>query len=380
VWRSCPKPHIKSLHLSEKVEEIKKTYIRQEILNSLILRFLVYPIILFISILFLPYVSYYFILTELVYIIVILSFYTIFLKFKELKYENLYYIILTLDIIFVGRLFQEYALIYFLLPILGYLNSSHRHTIYTSSLASLQLLYYSFINENLSNLDVYIFLFFTLVLSFKNYHIKNTIFKVKNLIIEKIITKAHYKLLAKEGFNEVDNWHLDITHIPSELLGADFVAYKKSNKNAKDIMVTIGDVTSHGLDVSPVAYACLSIFHGIYTDDVTLILNDIDRIVKKLGNKLGGTTLCVVLKLKPDGKVIFNGSLNTAISLVKTKEIVDIYHDGHILGKNNSVLDFKEKELKLKPGESLVLATDGFAENDYSDDMTQLIITYKPTN
>jgi hypothetical protein len=235
----------------------------------------------------------------------------------------------------------------------------------------------SIVLHHFNSISYFVYLFFGgILLSVKNYIRDESLKNVRDLIIKKIVTKAHLKLLSSNGEHIEGNWSIisEITH--SEMLGADFVSIKNNHNGS--INVVIGDVTSHGLDVSPIAYACLSIFHAVQTDNPQIILADMHKLVNKLGKKLSNGFLAIVFKLHPDGRIDYNGTLATPLELYVNNTITELKTEGFIIGKNdnNTPNVFDNKYIILKENESLSIKTDGNYNLSSNDDCSSLLIKY----
>lgn len=404
--KSYPQTPIESLPLTEQIKEIHKNASIREITFSIkfriILASFIYSLYLILSI----YIQ------DIQIIIIFLSFMVlayISILFSIIKNRNILsneigYIIPTLDTfavficLWIGSSFfniytylDSINIILILIIILTSLQSNYAQTLYSSIIVSLfSLIYFTYcdpkrtiksinpVNLILVHFDtisysIY-FLFGGIILSVKNYIRDYSIQNVRDLVIKKIVTKAHLKLLSSNGEHIEGNWSINSEIIHSEMLGADFISIK-NNPNGT-INVVIGDVTSHGLDVSPIAYACLSIFQGVQTDNPQVILTDMHKLVNKLGRKLSNGFLAVVFKLYPDGQIEYNGTLATPLIVTKSGKTINLLTKGFIVGKTNSPDTYKNKKIKLKKEDSVCINTDGYYNKTSADDVSMLQIKY----
>ena len=403
---SYPQANIESLQLTEQIKQIRLNASIREIRFSIIFR------ILFSSLVYLLYLYLFLILNQYLYILIFsiiiitynIIFYNIF-KSKELYQKNIGYYLSVIDIIFVYislwlgcGFFQKYVYLDSVNIILIYviiqtsLQGSYYQTLFSSVLVSIfSFLFFSYYQPKSNTINTpeiiifnffdifsysFYFLFAGIILSLKNFIRDESLKNVRDLIIKKIVTKAHLKLLSSNGVHIEGNWsiHSEIFH--SEMLGADFISIKNNDNGS--INVVIGDVTSHGLDVSPIAYACLSIFHAVQTDDPQTILIDMHKLVNKLGKKLSNGFLAIVFRLQPNGRIDYNGNLATPLECERNGRIIELQTEGFIIGKNNmnNPSAFKNKRIKLNQSNSLSIKTDGFYNTSSGDDISSLSIKY----
>jgi hypothetical protein len=327
-------------------------------------------------------------------------------KSKEIFYNNIGYYLSIIDIFFVFLslwlgcgFFNKYKYLDSINIILIYviiqtsLQGNYYQTLFSSFLVSFfSFIFFSYYQPktnftyntpysilfdffNVLSYSFY-FLFAGIILGIKNYIRDESIKNVRDLIIKKIVTKAHLKLLSSNGEHIEGNWSIssEITH--SEMLGADFISIKNNSNGT--INVVIGDVTSHGLDVSPIAYACLSIFHAVQTDDPQIILTDMHKLVNKLGKKLSSGFLAIVFRLHPSGRIDYNGTLATPLEVIKSDKVINLNTEGFIIGKNdfNTPNFYKNKRVLLKKNNTLAIKTDGYYNKSFKDDISILGIKY----
>jgi len=403
---SYPQTNIESQQLTEQIKQIRINASIREIRFSIIFR------ILFTLIVYLLYVNLFLHLKEYVYLLlfsgVVISYVIIYSNIflsKELYDKNIGYALSIIDILYVFislwlgcGFFNKYVYLDSINIILIYviiqtsLQGSYLQTLFSSLLVStFSILFFSYFHpkmNTLNNAEVVVFhafdtlsyaiyfLFAGIILSIKNYIRDESLKNVRDLIIKKIVTKAHLKLLSSNGEHLEGNWSIssEITH--SEMLGADFISIRNNSNGT--INVVIGDVTSHGLDVSPIAYACLSIFHAVQTDDPQIILTDMHKLVNKLGKKLSNGFLAMVFRLHPNGRIDYNGTLATPLECSRNNTIVELDTDGFIIGKNNINVPnvFKNKRVVLKNSNTLSIKTDGYYNPSSNDDTSFLLIKY----
>lgn len=403
---SYPQTNIESLQLTEQIKQIRLNASIREIRFSIIFR------IIFTSLIYILYLYLFLFLNQYFYIFVFsiivitynIIFYNIF-NSKWIHHKGVGYYLSILDIVFVFislwlgcGFFQKYIYLDSINIILIYviiqtsLQGNHYQTLFSSILVSIfSFLFFSYYQPKSNSINTpevivlnffdifsysFYYLFAGIILSIKNYIRDESLKNVRDLIIKKIVTKAHLKLLSSNGVHLEGNWsiHSEIFH--SEMLGADFISIKNNDNGS--INVVIGDVTSHGLDVSPIAYACLSIFHAVQTDDPQIILTDMHKLVNKLGKKLSNGFLAIVFRLQPNGRIDYNGTLATPLECQKNDTTIELQTEGFIIGKNNlnNPSAFKNKRIKLNQNNSISIKTDGFYNTSSGDDISSLSIKY----
>lgn len=404
---SYPQTNIESQPLTEQIKQIRSNAsireIRFSILFRIIFTILIYLLYLFLFLILQEYINL-FILSFTV-ILYITIFYNIF-NSENIYSKDIGYFLSIIDVIFVFfslwtgcNFFNKYGYLDSINIILVYiiiqtsLQGNYTQTLFSSILVSFfSFLFFIYfqpkISSGFNNANLIIihqfdivcysiyFLFGGIILTIKNYIRDESLKNVRDLIIKKIVTKAHLKLLSSNGEHIEGNWSIESEISHSEMLGADFISIK-NNPNGT-INVVIGDVTSHGLDVSPIAYACLSVFHAVQTDDPQIILTDMHKLVNKLGKKLSNGFLAMVFRLHPNGRIDYNGTLATPLECNRYQLITELDTDGFIIGKNNANAPnvFKNKRVILKKDNSISIKTDGYYNPLSNDDTSFLLIKY----
>lgn len=389
---------MKHLHESSKRKEI-----------NLSIKFRIIPIIGILFIVgIIDFLSSLYAINYTIYLLLVFYSITLFYLYKiKIKSHMTFwgYILPTFDVVIASvfmidnitndHVMMSAYIIYAVSIALTSLQAHWRYTIYSGILCILSFIYivaYFNINNikngiNLNN-GVYDFILInfyyvvlTSVLSIKNFVRDRSFDEARNIAFEKYVTGAHLALLPTNGVHEFRNWEIRTMINHSEIIGADFIGIKEE-ENDKSIIVAIGDVISHGMDISPIAYACLSVFHGSYSVSPTNILKDINRVTKKIGKKNGGETLVLVLRLQDNGEIVYNGMIGTDMIFIpgedsaETSKALDT--NGFILGKNDADPSFfKDKHIKLLNKDKIILYTDGLDDHQLSDDFSQVIITYK---
>lgn len=229
------------------------------------------------------------------------------------------------------------------------------------------------------------YLFVGLLLSRKTIEIDAVDEDIKNIWIPKIVGGAYQDVIQADGFFENNHYSIfSVTQMPEKFVGSDFYRVESTG----DILaVVVGDVTSHGLNVSQGALMALSAFMASDHKDPFKVLHRINKVLFPVKREHGGETLAISMLLKPDGEIIYNGILDkiTILRYSKAKELKDkgidlvnedVITEGFILGKEHSIKIPKNKSMQLNPGDNLVILTDGAANGDIDDDRTSVIITY----
>ena len=409
---SYPQTSIESQPLTEQIKEIHKNASLREIRFSVIFR-IVFSILIYILYLIL---GIYIVEVQILnlYLTFILSIYFCILIniyiYKNIMGNFIGYLMPSIDTLFIftclwisSDFHNKFMYLHSINIILMYiiiqtsLQGNYKQTLYSGVLVSIFSYMYFIIFDpmyytrklnatniiltqfDILNYSLY-YLFGGIILAIKNYIRDSSIKNVRDLIIKKIVTKAHLKLLSSNGEHIENNWSIKSEIIHSEMLGADFISIKQSPDGV--VNVSIGDVTSHGLDVSPIAYACLSIFHGVQTDNPQIILTDMHKLVNKLGKKLSSGFLAMVFRLHPNGRIDYNGTLATPLEINKQGKIISLSTEGFIIGKNeyNAPNVYKNKRIVMKKDDTLSIKTDGYYNLSVKDDISILEIKYLGKN
>lgn len=227
------------------------------------------------------------------------------------------------------------------------------------------------------------YIFIGLLLCRKSIEISSTDEDIKNIWIPKIVGGAYQDVMSIDNFYENDHYSVfSVTQMPEKFVGSDFY---RIDSYGDMVSIVIGDITSHGLNVSQGALMALSAFLATDRKDPGLILHRINNVLFPVKREHGGETLAMAFLLKPDGEVIYNGILDriTILRHSKDKDKQSILEfqktvatEGFILGKDKEVKIPNNKNIKLFSGDNLVILTDGAANNDVDDDRTSVIITY----
>lgn len=197
---------------------------------------------------------------------------------------------------------------------------------------------------------------------------------ITHIWIPKIVGGAYKDLLKEDGFLETPAYSvMSITQFPDKYVGADYV---KTKMIGEDLVLLVGDVVSHGINVSQGAALCMAAFSAIHTRNPRRVLQAINSVLLEISKEHGGETLALCLRLSKDGEVVYNGILDR-IQIVHMDATVDtVETTGKLLGKDEHYVPPPNLSLKLKPGEHLVILTDGAANADATDDQTSIVISY----
>lgn len=321
------------------------------------------------------------------------------------------YIIPTLEILIINFLIaianpiQSKYLIYFgaenllyaIIIALSSLQGNKFHSIYTAAITAVShftlswIAYDNFKKEfaNAGVLFIYInyveFFWFSFyyiiigaILSKKAVEFDALNYDIEHLWIPKIIGGAYKDIMQPDGNYENEHYSIfSVTQMPEKYVGSDF--FRIETMDNGDIAMIVGDITSHGLNVSQGALMALSVFISSESKNPRLVLNRINKVLYHVKKEHGGETLAIALILKPDGTVIYNGILDK-IFVMRAKQNaaqIALETEGKLLGKNPDYDDIPEnKEIKLDSGDNLVILTDGASNADMSDDRTSVIISY----
>lgn len=211
------------------------------------------------------------------------------------------------------------------------------------------------------------------VLSYKAKEIDALDQDMRNIWIPRIISGAYSNLFDGNSSYDFSSYRIHSKATFAEkYVGADFVKVKN---HGKDILVLIGDVVSHGINVSQGATVCMSAFNAVESRDPKKILMILNRVLLDIEKDNGGETLAICLRLRPDGTVIYNGFLDK-FSVTRNGVEVDIPTTGKLLGKDPNYEPHENGILKLNAGDYLSILTDGASNADNNDDQTTVVVTY----
>lgn len=388
---------MKRLHESSKRSEI-----------NLSIKFRIIPVVAVLFILsIVDFLSSSYTISKVIY--VLSFFYCIVLwylyKIKINHFLNIWgYILPTLDVLMTSALFltnnpeaRSYTMvsiyiIYTISIALTSLQAYWKYTIYSGIVSVIShflisIYFYSCITK--SNASIYIYdtllidfyyIILASILSIKNFVRDRSFDEARNLVLERYVTAAHMSLLPEDGSHHFQNWSIKTIVDHRDMIGADFIGIKEGHDGS--IVIVLGDVTSHGIDVSPIAHSCLSVFHGTFSTNPTNILKDMNRVAQKIGKKNGGEALAIVMQLLSDGTIIYNGMIGTEVIFVPkdggASMLRSLQTNGFILGKNETEPGFfDDKKIKLESGDKIILYTDGLDDDQLSDDFSQVVIKYK---
>lgn len=226
---------------------------------------------------------------------------------------------------------------------------------------------------------ILVFLILGMILSFGKYFLNSAIKESIALSLRFIISGAHNELMLKNGVHVFQYYTIMLhTFNSSEIIGADFTAAEETEEG---VFFIIGDITGHGLNVSPGAFASLSVFSSEIKGfkNPKNSIERIHKVLSKISSEHGGEGLVMVLFLGNNGTVIRNGTVGTKMHVVKGDSLhsFELENSGYVLGKDSTEI-LCNSSMQLDPKDILILLTDGAENTDAMDDQTRVIITYNP--
>lgn len=215
------------------------------------------------------------------------------------------------------------------------------------------------------------------VIGHKVHLVNNVESRLRDASIKMIISGTYGDLNKPNGQIDIGNYSIFSDTKPAEgsFVGADFVSYKETDEG---ISVMIGDVISHGINVSQGATVALGVYHGLETGNPSKILKAINRSLCEVDLYHGGEAFVMSFLLRPDGKVVYNGELDRITVVRNTGSLEFPNTVGPILGKDKDIIIPSNRYFKLLPGEGFTVVTDGITNQDPHDDRTMLIVSYIP--
>jgi len=198
---------------------------------------------------------------------------------------------------------------------------------------------------------------------------------IRNIWIPKVIAGAYQNMIKPDGYITHGHYSiLSLTRFPDKYIGADYVRCKAVGD---DMIVLVGDVVSHGLNVTPGASLCMNVLSVLRTRNPRRVIEGINAALLDIDKENGGETLAICLRLRPDGTVVYNGLLDKiCIVRMATGEEEKVECNGRFLGKDPGYIVPPSHTIKLNPGDNLVVLTDGAANRDRDDDQTSVVISY----
>ncbi len=196
----------------------------------------------------------------------------------------------------------------------------------------------------------------------KNYEYEKIILE-RNEVMEDELETARLlqQKLLPDRIPEISGYNSHVTYIPMDKVGGDFYDYKE---NGNIIELFIADVSGHGLPgafLSMIAKMTLeSITTRKSTTSALYIINDI--ICKStVKNNYITTFYCLIDKHTNIMRYCNAGHFPPLIYRKKSDEFIELNTKGTALGWFKS-MKLEEKEIQLKPGDRLLLYTDGITE------------------
>lgn len=200
---------------------------------------------------------------------------------------------------------------------------------------------------------------------------------IRDIWIPKILGGAYGDMTDSESVPSTETHSIfAVTQHPDKYIGAD---YFRAEKVGNKLALVVGDVVSHGLNVSQGALVCLSAFSALENKDPRRVLEAINRALIPIKQEHGGETFAMAFMFHPDGTVEYNGYLDElCIMRVSKGEVIRIEaaREGELLGKNKDHVIPQNKTLKMYDHDNLVVLTDGAKNGDEEDDKTSVIVTY----
>ncbi len=188
-----------------------------------------------------------------------------------------------------------------------------------------------------------------------------------------VASKLQRKLLP-QSFPDIEGFEFAAKYLPSLNIGGDFYDILPMNNGYWGIIFS--DVSGHGIPAALLT-TMFKVYFGTFADEIISpaeamgILND--EIANNFPEGKFVSSFYMILDEKT-GKIKYcKASQEAALLIKKNGEIEELETRGQVLGLFSSdlfpeLIDFEEKEIKLKNGEKLILYTDGIIEAKNSKD------------
>lgn len=215
--------------------------------------------------------------------------------------------------------------------------------------------------------------FFT---SFPFYLFKINQTLVTDFKINAIVAQPYHELSLVDGDIVADGYLITKITTSRDIVGADYVSFKKLNKKNGIAALVIGDTIGHGLNRSPGAIIAMAAFHSMNDFDPLKVQKSTNQVLLNIDKNYGGKTYCFSLLLKNNGLIEYSGKIED-IRIIRNKKQVAVNQAGEILGISEKLKHTKKLQLQLKVDDMLILQTDGAVYNSEEDDKTIVMITRK---
>lgn len=193
---------------------------------------------------------------------------------------------------------------------------------------------------------------------------------IRKVFLRKTITEPHLRMMDTAiQSKKIHNWIVTSKYRFSESFGgADMILVE--NHPSGNLVIAIGDVVGHGLDVSHGSFvACVTIRSLILSGETPrYIFNVTNNMLNRLKSEDGGELFLQLIFCDPFGNIQIYGhpAGETRVNETEINQLFVILGKERDFLKNNKI-DIIPFTKKLKKGETVFSCTDGWIGSDEDD-------------
>lgn len=198
------------------------------------------------------------------------------------------------------------------------------------------------------------------------YEMQSEYLKLKT---EDLLAKTYNTFIIPDGEHQTTNFTIrKVSHLPDSIVGADFCSYRLIEDG---LLLCFGDAAGHGVNHSPAAIICLTVFNASSSEDPQTIMSEINRVMYRNNDE----AYCLIIKadLKTETFTV-TGKCEDMGILLPSGDMISIPMKSKAIGTEPEYIAPISMEYQFLVGSKLVLRTDGALYSDDNDDQTTLVL------
>ncbi len=211
-----------------------------------------------------------------------------------------------------------------------------------------------------------------LVIGYFFWNIYNMQSEYLKLKTEEVLVKTYSNLMLADGTHELGNYIIKKhSLLPDSIIGADFCSFIDKERF---LFVCFGDAAGHGVNHSPAAVMCLTIFSSSFSTNPSCIFADMNRAMYKNGDE----AYCVIVAIDKEKSTFTVTGKCEDMGLIMPggKEIIPVPMKSKALGTEPEYAPPISADYSFPIGSKLLLRTDGALYSDLNDDQTTVVICH----
>lgn len=198
------------------------------------------------------------------------------------------------------------------------------------------------------------------------YNMQSEYLKLKT---EDLLAKTYKTFIIPDGEHHTSNFTIrKISHLPDSIVGADFCSYRLIEDG---LLICFGDAAGHGVNHSPAAIMCLTVFNSSSSGDPQTIMSEINRVMYRNNDE----AYCLIIKVNLVTETFtVTGKCEDMGIILPSGDMIPVPMKSKAIGTEPEYIAPISMDYQFPIGSKLVLRTDGALYSDNNDDQTTLVL------